>query len=401
MSSELTHNQWEGPGAVRTRGHSRARALLWFFIFPQKRQRDLPTVSGMLLILLALGMGLAAYNTGNNILFIALALLLACLILSGVLAWMNFGRLRWRLRLPEGARAAVEQAVGLELSNQKKWLPSYGLWFEWKAWRRSARPTVEPDIKSILKMGTSPAIAGVRALDGRIEPKGERTLEWALTPDTRGRWSVQVTGVGSLFPFGFFKKSRLMTDNARELIVWPPVVEYQRHAIALWARQALGRPQARSGSGIELHALRPYRGGDSHRMIHWKATARVGRLMVRETAAEAEEGCRLRFETSALLWTKPEEFERGCALAATLAEDLFRAGRLRAVAIDAAAWIPLRRMRDLELFFDQLAVAQPTTDVTTAPSAAAAGATGNLLTFKPSGGGGVTAYLDGQPAATA
>ncbi len=400
MKTSQIDSTWDGVSATSRRGYSRAREFLWFLLYPQKRQRDLPTVSGVLLILLALGMGLAAYNTGNNILFIALALLLACLILSGVLAWLNFRGLRWRLHLGEGWRAGVEQVIGLELANTKKWLPSYGLWFETEARAVPLALAGPPVVEKVWKMETPAAVTSTRALEGRLEPAGTKLLEWAVTPDRRGRWTARISGVGSLFPFGFFKKSRLMNDNAREVLVWPAVVVYERHAIALWARQALGRPQARTGSGVELHALRPYRSGDSHRLIHWKATARTGRLMVRETAAEAEEGCRLRFETSALLWTKPEEFERGCALAATLAEDLFRADRLRAVAIDGAAWTPLRRKRDLELFFDQLALAERG-DESAAQTFAAAGKAGNVLTFKPSGGGRVTAYLDGQPAATA
>ncbi len=385
MSHDVSNDAWDGPGVRRRKWRHWFRELIWFLIFPQKRQRDLPTVSGVLLVVLALGMGLAAYNTGNNILFIALALLLACLILSGVLAWMNFGGLRWRLRVASGWRAGVGQVVALELANAKKWLPSYGLWFEWCAQPQAVRD--QP----------AEAIKGVINLSGRLEPKGEKLLEWSVKPTRRGRWHVRMDGVGSFFPFGFFKKSRLTQNTCRTVIVWPAVIEYQRHALAIWARQALGRPQARSGMGMELHALRPYRGGDSHRMIHWKATARAGRIMVREAAAEAEEGCRLRLETSALLWTKPEEFDLACELAATLAEDLFRAKKLAAVALNDAPWIVLKRTRDLDLFFDQLALAEPSASGVSATR----GSGGNVITFGPSGGGRVTAYLDGQPAATA
>ena len=43
----------------------------------------------MLLIFIGLTIGLAAYNTVNNILFAALALLIAALIMSGVVCWGN------------------------------------------------------------------------------------------------------------------------------------------------------------------------------------------------------------------------------------------------------------------------------------------------------------------------
>ena len=64
--------------------------MLWTFLYPARGQRIMPTVSGILLISVALGIGSAAYNTSNNILFITLSLLLACLILSGVLSMLNF-----------------------------------------------------------------------------------------------------------------------------------------------------------------------------------------------------------------------------------------------------------------------------------------------------------------------
>src|SRR5690606_16663418 len=66
-------------------------------------------------------------NASNNILFITLALLLGCLVLSGVLSWLNFSRLRWRLLFPSAARAQLPVAITLELANDKRLLPTYGL----------------------------------------------------------------------------------------------------------------------------------------------------------------------------------------------------------------------------------------------------------------------------------
>ena len=81
---------WQGPGARGPKRRFTWNAVLWALVFPQRGQRILPTLSGTLLIALSLGIGMAAYNSANNILFITLSLLLACLILSGVLSWLNF-----------------------------------------------------------------------------------------------------------------------------------------------------------------------------------------------------------------------------------------------------------------------------------------------------------------------
>ncbi|MSU69451.1 MAG: hypothetical protein EXS39_01475 [Opitutaceae bacterium] len=90
---------WHGPGSrARHRWRFRWSTLLWQLVFPRNADRVLPTISGLILIVLSMGIGTAAYNTANNILFITLSLLLACLILSGVVSWLNFRGVSWRVR---------------------------------------------------------------------------------------------------------------------------------------------------------------------------------------------------------------------------------------------------------------------------------------------------------------
>ncbi len=117
--------RWFGPGAERKSLRQHLRELtwarmLWTFLYPARGQRIMPTVSGILLISVALGIGSAAYNTSNNILFITLSLLLACLILSGVLSMLNFAKVAWRL-VPSGPfRVGQTGTIGIELRNAKK-----------------------------------------------------------------------------------------------------------------------------------------------------------------------------------------------------------------------------------------------------------------------------------------
>ncbi|HRJ47531.1 MAG TPA: hypothetical protein PKY38_09240, partial [Opitutaceae bacterium] len=98
------------------------------------------TPAGLLLTLLALGIGTAAYNSANNILFITLSLLLACLILSGVLSWLNFSRVSWRLQAAPPWRAGLPTVAAISLANRKRFLPTYGLWFEVALRAEAAQP---------------------------------------------------------------------------------------------------------------------------------------------------------------------------------------------------------------------------------------------------------------------
>ena len=189
---------------------------------------------GLVLIGLALGIGSAAYNTASNILFITLSLLLACLILSGVMSWFNLREVCWRLLLQPPLRAGQETPVTLELWNRKRLLPTYGLWFD-----LSARPApVGPQRAESTVTTTS---GEFRAACGRLEqvaaahhaaaarpPRSGRParLDWLFTPARRGSVRVELASVGSLFPFGFLRKSH-GTRLQREAIVWPAPVEYR------------------------------------------------------------------------------------------------------------------------------------------------------------------------------
>src|SRR5258708_6030017 len=93
-----TVSEWQGPGAPgRRRRKFRWSQLLWALVWPRGGERIIPTASGIILIGLSFGLGTAAYNSSSNILFITLSLLLACLILSGVLSWLNLRGVAWRL----------------------------------------------------------------------------------------------------------------------------------------------------------------------------------------------------------------------------------------------------------------------------------------------------------------
>jgi uncharacterized protein (DUF58 family) len=346
---------------------------------PPERWRLRPTLPGALLAALSAAIGAAAYSTANNILFITLSLLLSCLLLSAVLAWLNFNGLRWRLRGRAALRAGAEDTVTAEVRNDKRRLPTYGLWFDLAATGRDEARR-----------------AGLR---GRLDPGQQAEVEWALRPERRGLLRLELEAAGSVFPFGFLRQT-VGIGQAQEVKVWPAATAYE------WCGGAAGwRPQAgerRAPHGLrggDLLALRRYAPGDPQRIVHWKASARVRRLLVREFAAEREEGLLLWLQTSAERWPRAEQFELLCSLAATLAEDLFHAGRLRGMAVDDEPAAAARRAGDIEAFLDRLAVIEPTPGPALTEGARAARR--GLMTFAPDGARGVAAYVDGIKTATA
>ena len=93
-----------------------ARARRW--LKPPRILR--PTRAGWIFFLLTFGVGFAALNTGNNLLYLVLALMLSFLVLSGVLSESALRGIRVRRRLPAEIFAERPTPVALEIHNEQK-----------------------------------------------------------------------------------------------------------------------------------------------------------------------------------------------------------------------------------------------------------------------------------------
>jgi uncharacterized protein (DUF58 family) len=303
--------------------------------------------------------------------------------------------------------------VTVEIQNRKRWLPTYSLWFEMATQPRRApvpeKPGQELKMREILAAAERIVTRGRVFVRERIEPGGGANLEWLVKPVERGEALVELATVGSLFPFGFLKKN-IGVALKQTVLVWPAQVTYQWTGAAAAHSGSQGQRTARAGRGDDLLALRNYAQGDSHRLIHWKASARLGHLMIRQFAAESHDGYVLRLDTPAGVWTRPEQFELLCSFAATMAEDLFATGRLRGISVNGGPLLETRRIRDLEALLDEMARLQVVGGVP--PPRGNAGTPGevahptkhqstNVITFAPEGARGVAAYVDGNQAASA
>ena len=98
----------------------------------------------------------------------------------------------------------------------------------------------------------------------------------------RGRYAFDTVRLTIEDPFGLARAS-LVQGERQALVVYPRLV-------ALTGLFSEGRAQAQDGrrlllrrpTGYELHSVREYVEGESLRNVHWRSTARRGRLMVKE-----------------------------------------------------------------------------------------------------------------------
>lgn len=126
---------------------------------------------------------------------------------------------------------------------------------------------------------------------------------------------------------------------------------------------------------------------------------------MRQFATEAEQGLSLVVDADRFRWPRPEQLELMLSLAATLAEDLFREGRLAWVEVVPEAPRRVRRGADVEALLDRLARVPLGGEERRIPVAGGSvgewAARPHCVRFAPEGSRGVGAFLDGQRAARA
>ncbi len=84
------------------------------------------TREGIVYLLLTLLIGVAALNTGNNLLFIVVAAMLAAVLVSGIVSALMISGLETELHLPHHVFAGQSYA-GAVLLHNRRWLPAFSI----------------------------------------------------------------------------------------------------------------------------------------------------------------------------------------------------------------------------------------------------------------------------------
>src|SRR5215510_5831027 len=89
-----------------------------------------PTRDGWWCVFAAIGLGVAAVNTGNNLAYLLCSMLLALIIVSGMLSDLTIRGLRVTVTLPDAIHATQPALVAITLANRKRRFASYSLALE-------------------------------------------------------------------------------------------------------------------------------------------------------------------------------------------------------------------------------------------------------------------------------
>ncbi|MDH5640033.1 MAG: DUF58 domain-containing protein [Nitrospira sp.] len=222
------------------------------------------TSEGVQFLLFTCAIGVAAINTGNNLFYLLLAMMLSIILISGIAAESCLRRLEFRRCLPELLFANEPVTATLMIKNRKSRLPSLSLRFF--------------------------DVCEGRDLDrgltvGQLQPGAGRLLSYPIVSGKRGWLHLDGVRVTTSFPFGLFLK-KAYYPVAGMTCVSPAIKPLSDTFLQDFLVAGQESSIHRRGYGNELYNLRLYQAGDDSRAIHWITTARTSQLIVRETEAE-------------------------------------------------------------------------------------------------------------------
>lgn len=252
------------------------RRTLWQrFVRMMRPPRKLKfTREGKYYLGITLGVGFAAINTGNNLLYLLLGMLLSLIVVSGVMSDLSLRHLTVTRRLPARAQVGRPHLVEIEVYNHKGRIPSYAIEVEDL---RAGQP------------------ADKRCFFLKISPASAQVAAYRRTPARRGRDRHTGFRIATRFPFGLFEKSREVEAEG-DLIIYPAVDPVRLPAEDAGRREG-GSSLSGRGGGDETYGLRPMRDGDDPRDIYWKKSTVSDQLILRERARETRPDIQLVIDT--------------------------------------------------------------------------------------------------------
>jgi uncharacterized protein (DUF58 family) len=228
------------------------------------RVRERVTRAGALFIAASVMVGLAAFLSANNLLFLLLAAMLSTLMVSGFVSRLGLSGLELDVLLPDHVCARQPAQARVLLKNEKRWMPSFSLHLS----------GVENSVFSgSLYFPVAPGGAVI-----------EETMEVRF--HKRGVHREDSFQFSSRFPFGFAER-RMRVTMRRDVIVYPALEAKPGFDDLLAGVQGEAESLFR-GRGHDFYRIRPYEPFESARHVDWRATAHTGELQVREFAREQE-----------------------------------------------------------------------------------------------------------------
>lgn len=258
------------------------------------------TKVGTTYILATMILAISAINTGNNAIYIAVTLMLGCLLLSGIASKGGLKHLTVEIEGIDEAWAGRPADGTLRVRNDSR------LW--------NVR-----DVVLVSEALAEPVLVPL------VPKRGQVTAAALFLFPRRGLAHVSAIDSYTRYPFGFVLKKRRLRVSS-DVIVYPRILSddgSREHFRAVFGEESVaGRP----GTGNEIHSFREYARGDSLRQVHWKKSASLGRWIMKQHEADAARSLHVVVDPYKPRDVTDDQFEEMIAAAATLLYHAVRDG---------------------------------------------------------------------------
>ena len=289
-----------------------------------------PTSEGKRFLLAAFLVAAAALNSGNNLIYIVLSMMLSILAISYIVLLVNLQGLSLGIRVHQPVFARQRAYMEIRIINAKRHFSSYSL-----------RVRLGGDVEG-------------EGFAAHVPAQSMVELEAGVYFKKRGVYQYGDFLIKSGFPFIFFSR-KIKARLEGEVTVYPELIEVEEFEV-VQGREEDAVAAIRPGRGEDLLAIREFRDGDDIGDIHWKATAKAEKLMVRELSEEEPRAVTVILDDRKPY--NPDAFERGISYAASYSQMLIDKGFYVSL-ITCGKMLPLGSGIDhLYKVLDMLAVAK-------------------------------------------
>jgi len=240
--------------------------------------------------------GLASFDTGNNLIYLIFSLMLSITLITFITAAINLRGLRFELVFKEPIYAETPYTLEVEIENSKP-IPSYSIYI-------------------ILPF------EGQRVYIPSIKGRVNRVSFDRLIIGKRGRYRIKGFSVMTGFPFIFMYLYRWMECDT-EVIVYPRLMDIRPLLMDMVPLPAeTGRPRITHDG--EFIFVREYVYGEESRKIDWKATARTQKTMMKVFSKGDERLATIILDNAG--GGREDDFEKAVSVCASLCSEFIQRG---------------------------------------------------------------------------
>jgi uncharacterized protein (DUF58 family) len=250
------------------------------------------TKVGTTYVLSTIVLSMAALNTGNNALYIAVAFMLGSLLLSGLASKGGLKKIDAEIAGIDEAWAGRTVDGTLRVRNRSK------------VWNVRDIVIISPDLEKPVYIPLLPR-------------RSELTVPAAFFFRRRGVAHLSALDSYTRYPFGFFLKKRRLRISS-EVVVFPQIASEESARRQFRPVTGEQSSSSRPGPGTEIHSFREFVRGDSLRHVYWKKSASIGRWIMKQTELDAGRALHVVVDPYKPRGVPEETFEEMIGAAATL-----------------------------------------------------------------------------------